>query len=303
MAGEVLGVVGKLMQGFFLVMCFASVGVGVYYTYVVSEEVARRASQYLLAPLSTRFLSAHKQEAKHISKFCDSAFQLVYFAITAPLLWNMLINMPESDNYLPPALGGSGVTANAWTHLPLHYAISPAFKTFYLVSLGFHIQSIVYHVLFQDSRSDFVEMLAHHLVTIFLIAGSFVGNLTRIGLLVILVHDFPDIFVFAAKLGANTPSTTFTLSAYVAMLASWGYMRLYVYPFVVIVSSVTESVDVSTVERVVLNGLLMFLQILHVYWYALFLEMGYHFLSTGETVDKQSLEADDDNDASKAKAE
>jgi len=318
----VANMLSKAMQVLFAVVCLASLPSTAVFTYGMYAEVYERKAKYpeypvfedllpalwygigliairwvlthyVFGPMSLSWLSPHKREPKHVGKFCDSAYQLIYFVGSSAVLLVVLLNPQDAlSNILPPSLGGSGEIANCWRGAPYEYFLSPNLKTIYLVELGFHIQSIVWHVAFQDARSDHVEMLSHHIVTIILIVFSFVGNMSRVGIVILLIHDLPDIFVFWAKLGANTPYTKFTLTGFVSMLATWGYMRLYVLPFVVFNSSWFEAAAIAGPfpGMYFLNACLFFLIILHAYWYVLFIDIGLHFLNTGETVDKQSLE-------------
>ena len=48
---------------------------------------------------------------------------------------------------------------------------------------------------FDVKRKDFWEMFVHHLTTIALMGFSWTCNLTRVGSLVLIVHDVADIFL------------------------------------------------------------------------------------------------------------
>lgn len=48
---------------------------------------------------------------------------------------------------------------------------------------------------FDVKRKDFWEMFGHHIVTITLLAFSWFCNLTRIGTIVLLLHDCADAFL------------------------------------------------------------------------------------------------------------
>jgi hypothetical protein len=90
---------------------------------------------------------------------------------------------------------------------------------------------------------------------------------------------------YSVKAVVDTRYTYVTLSAYAALLAAWGYTRLYVFPFCVIPHAVVPGeVTVAWVTGYVM---IWTLQALHVYWYALFLIMGYRFAVSGKTVDIQ----------------
>lgn len=52
---------------------------------------------------------------------------------------------------------------------------------------------------FDVKRKDFWQMFIHHIATLVLMSLSWVGNLTRIGSLVLVVHDCADILLEVKK--------------------------------------------------------------------------------------------------------
>lgn len=63
-----------------------------------------------------------------------------------------------------------------------------------MISMAFY-WSLSFSQFFDVKRKDFWQMFIHHIATIILMCFSWVGNLTRIGSLVLLVHDCADIFL------------------------------------------------------------------------------------------------------------
>jgi ceramide synthetase len=55
-------------------------------------------------------------------------------------------------------------------------------------------------VALQVRRKDWLESMIHHIATVILLAYSYWVNFTRIGVMVLLLHDVGDIFLEAAKL-------------------------------------------------------------------------------------------------------
>jgi len=115
-------------------------------------------------------------------------------------------------------------------------------------------------------------------------------NMMRIGSLVLLVHDLADVPGYAVKSSVDTKNTILTLILYFLLLLVWGYCRLYVFPVEIIWSGMFEPTIPSNTEwvRCFLLVMLYGLQILHIFWYYLFIQMGLHFLSKGETQDLQN---------------
>ena len=55
-------------------------------------------------------------------------------------------------------------------------------KRYYLMQLSYWIQQLIVLVLgLEKPRKDYYELVAHHLVTIWLIGGSYVMNMTYMG--------------------------------------------------------------------------------------------------------------------------
>jgi hypothetical protein len=59
-------------------------------------------------------------------------------------------------------------------------------------TMGYHIGSILNHCFANEKSNDFLEMMLHHLCTIYLYGFSYMTN-TLIGAVVALIHDLPDV--------------------------------------------------------------------------------------------------------------
>lgn len=87
---------------------------------------------------------------------------------------------------------------------------------------------------FDVKRKDFWQMFLHHISTIILICFSWVVNLTRIGSLVLLVHDCADIFLEAAKMARYGGYQKLFYSLFIVFAVVWIITRLGFYPFWII---------------------------------------------------------------------
>lgn len=84
---------------------------------------------------------------------------------------------------------------------------------------------------------------------------------------------------------------------YLVLLVSWGYTRLYVFPAELIYNAVAVLPNLQTDAPLLMlhsvNVMLTMLLVLHVYWYGLFLVMGYNLVTKGEKEDiQQKCDAD-----------
>jgi len=156
------------------------------------------------------------------------------------------------------------------------------------MELAYHVQSLIFQFLL-PKRADFLEMFLHHLLTIFLISFSYLNNYIKIGTLVLLVHDISDIFSYLIKSSMDSQKKYLILTSYLLLLASWGYGRLFLFPFYIIYSTLFESLQY--LDKAHMNGwgffnlFLVGLLCLHIYWYSMFLQIGFKFANSGKMQD------------------
>jgi acyl-CoA-dependent ceramide synthase len=69
-------------------------------------------------------------------------------------------------------------------------------KPYYLLQSAFWCHQFLLLVLrMEKPRKDFAELVAHHIVTLWLIGWSYLINLTLIGNAVYMTMDFSEIFL------------------------------------------------------------------------------------------------------------
>mmetsp|Transcript_35947 Transcript_35947/g.77575 ORF Transcript_35947/g.77575 Transcript_35947/m.77575 type:complete len:173 (+) Transcript_35947:2-520(+) len=147
-------------------------------------------------------------------------------------------------------------------------------------------------------------MILHHLITIALITISFLNNFTRIGSVILLLHDVADVFLEAGKV-LNYISKAkggkwlapIVDSIFGLFAVSFFVTRLVLYPRYILWSMSTEGyghfgggwpVGWSFVV------LLFALQFLHIFWFYLIMRMVVKICSTG-TVEKDERSDDEDD--------
>jgi ceramide synthetase len=72
--------------------------------------------------------------------------------------------------------------------------ITPDVWWYYMIELSFY-WALMVSQFFDVKRKDFMQMFVHHCATIMLLSFSWACNLTRVGTLVLIVHDVADIFL------------------------------------------------------------------------------------------------------------
>ena len=68
-----------------------------------------------------------------------------------------------------------------------------------LYTSGYHFSELIRHGFISERKSDFEEMVVHHIVTMVLYLGYFLANMHVIGAFVAVLHDVSDIFISIAR--------------------------------------------------------------------------------------------------------
>lgn len=154
---------------------------------------------------------------------------------------------------------------------------------YYYLQFAYHLHSLIFTLLIP--REDFFEMLVHHLTACILIHFSFVNIMTRIGSLVLFVHDVGDVVGYSIKLIVDSRLKFLVIINYILLLLVWAYSRLYIFPSVILYSIIYDTGSIHIPGLRPFFALLSVLLLLHIYWYYMFIRMGLLFLRTKETVD------------------
>jgi ceramide synthetase len=251
-----------------------------------------------------------------MKKWLDQSWQLlIHVSMTAMELWVLADEVWWQD------------TPTCWqpaTWLQGTHLIKPALKAVYLLQLAIWIYTCFVHVFVAERIKDYYVMFAHHCVTIALLALSAHARFFRIGLLVLLVHDFSDVFVDLLKMVSylkldGRRGWFLTELAYVACVFNFIYWRLFEFPLRVIHSSAFDSYIELFVKRpelyvapttlwerltppihmyCVTNALLIVLLCMHVYWTLLFFRLGYRMLAQDARVaSREEYEGESDKES------
>lgn len=167
---------------------------------------------------------------------------------------------------------------------------------YYLVELSFY-WCLVFSMLTDHKRKDFVQMIIHHIVTMFLLYFSWVVNFVRIGTLVLLVHDAADFPMAAAKMAKYCGRKLLCNILLATFCVTWVVSRLGFYPCRVLYSSSIEVYDYLEPfpAYYFFNGLLFILQVLHIIWTYMIARIAID-AGKGKTGDVRSDTSDDESD-------
>jgi hypothetical protein len=134
-----------------------------------------------------------------------------------------------------------------------------------------------------NARGDFPEMLVHHLVTNALVFGSSRFRLTRMGIMVFMIHDISDVPVDLSKLANFVKWKIATVTCFFTMTVTWLYTRLYLLPFTIFKTTMLQSYyvledgDIPAIVflcyRPMFLLMLGLLILLHASWFLMFIQM------------------------------
>lgn len=85
---------------------------------------------------------------------------------------------------------------------PFPAPLSPLMRMYFLTELGFYVGALLFLII-DEHRKDFAIMVVHHVVSICLVVGSYLGGWVRFGAIVLALHDVGDVFLYAAKAAHN----------------------------------------------------------------------------------------------------
>ena len=184
--------------------------------------------------------------------------------------WSLLRDQP----WLPAFLGGndeSGILEASW---------DPPLVSLYEIQLGYHLQSMLFSLVLGAKP----EMHLHHVNTVVLIMCSWQFGYLRIGSVVFLLHDLPDICGYVMQAVVESQLKQAMVASFVLLVITWGYSRLFL--FFRLVLYVYEMQHLLTPPVFISHFVMLcILLALHYYWYMMFFKMALTFKSKGRTQD------------------
>ncbi|MBN3277496.1 CERS2 synthase, partial [Polyodon spathula] len=189
-----------------------------------------------------------------------------------------------------------------WKGFPV-LVLLPSQYWYYMIELGFY-WSLLFSVASDIKRKDFKEQIVHHIATIVLISLSWCVNFIRAGTLIMLVHDASDYFLESAKI-FNYAGWKKTCNAiFIVFAAVFIITRLVIFPFWILHCTVVYPLSIYPPFFVYyfFNGLLMVLQLLHLFWAALILRMAHKFV-TGKFVDDERSDKEETDNSEEEEEE
>ena len=168
-----------------------------------------------------RWLSAYQHEqsrALKLKKFTEAGWHFSFYSF----IWLFgLITISDKEYF-------TRSVHLVWANYPLQPP-SADVTWYYWLSMG-HYVHLFCASFFDIKRKDAVEMMVHHVVTLLLLSFSWMVNFSRIGALVLAVHDGCDVFLHMAKLLNYMHYRTATDLTFVVFAVCFFVCRLVVSP-------------------------------------------------------------------------
>ncbi|GFQ76734.1 ceramide synthase 6 [Trichonephila clavata] len=162
-----------------------------------------------------------------------------------------------------------------------HHSVTKDVWCYYMLELGFY-WSLTFSQFLDTKRKDFMQMFVHHIVTILLLTFSWTSNLFRIGSLVLVIHDFADVPLEAAKMAKYVERQRVADMCFAVFTVAWLISRLGLYPYRIIYSTLYGALFIVPMfpAYYVFNSLLCALQVLHIVWTWMIVKIALRALSS-----------------------
>jgi len=218
-----------------------------------------------------------KQQAKlstRHTKFVESLWRFVFYSFT----FTFGLSATWNEDFLWD-------TEKCWIGYPNKiWAMKDKIYWYYMIELAYYLACLVIQ-FFEVKRKDFYQMFIHHIATVFLIGMSFISARTRIGALVMLVHDFSDISLEACKMAKYTKKEDAANVLFVFFGLTFFVSRIIYFPYCIIYSSVYEArtvINDDSPSLSILNTFLCVLYVLHCFWFSLIVQCALKFIRSEE---------------------
>jgi hypothetical protein len=229
---------------------------------------------------------------KKVVKFSEALWRAIFYSCFLVIgAYTLLI--PEVAPWILD-------TNENWRNWP-HHSVSPMMDLYVQLELGCYLHQLYWT---EVSRSDAVEMILHHLITITLISTAYMCNFLRFGSTILIVHDTADIFLeygkclnYTSKVPEFKPWASKATDVFFALFAvSFFISRLVIYPRYVLYSLWVEAPSFYGMwfgfwPNIILLGTL---QLLHIFWFYMILKMAYKIAVVGEV--EKDVRSDDEGE-------
>lgn len=164
----------------------------------------------------------------------------------------------------------------------------------YAVQIAWYSHCTFFHVVIDNRKADFWQMLIHHITALLLLLSAFASGYYRCGVLCLFCLDVCDVLLHYGKILRLIDNVTplfgpFLILIYITMVLCWLIFRLILFPVKVIYASLIQSVHyggwINSDNWLFFNVLLFIIFFLQVYWFYLIILSGYKYVRFGDKLD------------------
>ncbi|KAL0577721.1 Sphingosine N-acyltransferase lag1 [Marasmius crinis-equi] len=232
---------------------------------------------------------------RSVLRFAEQGWPVIYYPLQ--LAFGVYVNRELPTKLFDPT--------HLWINYP-HFPLAAPVKFYYLTQTAFYAHQML--ILNAEApRKDHVQMMTHHVITVFLMGGSYYFNFTRIGCLIMVLMDWCDIFLPLAKmlrylaLPAIYPDATFGF-----WLVSWIvtrhvlfaipiYSALFDVPRLLTFQWVPEKgIYLSKYSHTVFCLCLLAIEVMQIIWCTMIVRIAWRVLFSGEAASDDRSEDEDD---------
>jgi len=186
----------------------------VLYYIVFWSFVRQTVIFYFLQPLARHY--GIKSQAK-LDRFGEQGYAVVYNVVMGSTAVYAMYHLPTW--YFR--------TEYFWLSYP-QWRLPGIMKTYYLLEFAYWCQQFLLITLrVEKPRKDFTELVLHHIVTVWLIGGSYLVNLPYVGNAVFITMDWSDVFLSLAKCFNYLQMEKTKTVAFGWFTIVWTYLRHY----------------------------------------------------------------------------
>jgi len=168
-----------------------------------------------------------------------------------------------------------------WESFPYQYMHKYVY--FYYFTQGGFYGALLISLFTDTRRKDFYEQIAHHIVTLSLLSGSYALNFWRVGCLLLFYNDLSDWIIELSKLFIYArQKKTADFCAFV-FAASWIWSRNYIYATEILHTTIIKPLNIGYKPYFgyyLFNAFLIVLGGLQVYWTYMLVKFIYRIVTT-----------------------
>ncbi|POW00879.1 hypothetical protein PSTT_12846 [Puccinia striiformis] len=174
---------------------------------------------------------AHIRIARTAPKRTDYHLAASFLFITATAALNLAFpKLSDEPTHPRPKFSAHTPNRSSHEHTAIlarlsNTSLDALSKFYYLAQIAFWFQQIVV-LQVEERRKDYCQMFTHHIVTVFLVCGSYATNFTGIGTAVHTTMDLSLFFWLPASDGPLWITFLVLLTALETIIMIWLYMIL-----------------------------------------------------------------------------